>query len=220
MGATLLKRARAIRRALASDFVEPSMWRVRTTVEKYDPETVRQMLGDLRIPEIELTSARMRELCPPDRITEAEYNKVINAGMILVFNYMIGTGSLAFFTNTTSRLGVGDGLGSVPTEANTDVGLAATTNRYFAGMQATYPNITGTAPPQLNFQAQYASGNGNFVWNEWSVDNATTAGTALPGNTATAYAAGGISALNHRGVGLGTKVSGAVWTLTVNVTVT
>lgn len=124
-----------------------------------------------------------------------------NAGITAMLNQLIATGG---YTASNTRIGVGDGNGSVPTAAASDTGLAAPTNRYFQLVSGSTPSVSGQV---VTFQAVFASGNANFAWNEWEVDNGTTSGTSVLGTS-----------LNHKGVSLGTKSSGSAWTMTSTIT--
>jgi hypothetical protein len=64
---------------------------------------------------------------------------------------------------------------------------------------------TGSVSRRLSFTATFATGDANFVWAEWGIDQATTgSGTG---------AASGIL-LNRAVSAQGTKVSGQTWTAT------
>ena len=142
----------------------------------------------------------------PYAITEGQENLLVNNGINLLLTLLIGGGGTAY-NNAASRLGVGDGNGSVPTAAATDSGLTATTNKYFQVADATYPSVSSTT---ATWKATFPTGQANYAWNEWIIDNNGSAGSGT--------AAGG-TALNHKGVSLGSKTSAASWAFTVTVTI-
>ena len=101
------------------------------------------------------------------------------------------------FNNTNAHIGVGD---STAAFAATQTDLQATTNKLRKPMDATYPTRAGNV---MTFRATFGSAEANFAWQECGVFNASTGGTML-----------------HRLVqSLGTKVSGATWQLTIQVTI-
>ena len=68
-------------------------------------------------------------------------------------------------------------------------------------MESGYPSVVGQT---VTFRSIWASAEGNFDWNEWTVANgASDAATNL----------------NRKVAALGTKASGSEWTLTVAITV-
>ena len=89
----------------------------------------------------------------------------------------------------------------------TDLQAAAgSANRQFKVMDATYPSASGGV---VTARSTFATGEANFVWNEWGLDIGTP--TVTDGTTVNAVL------LNRKVESLGTKVSGS-WVLTVSVT--
>jgi hypothetical protein len=115
-----------------------------------------------------------------------------------MLDLLIGAGGTVY-SNANAFLAVGDGNGSVPTPSQADTDLTAPTNKLRKAMNATFPS-RGTRV--LTFVSDFGTSDANFAWREWGVFNASSAGTML----------------NHRGVDMGTKVSGT-WTLTVTITI-
>ena len=111
---------------------------------------------------------------------------------------LINDSSPAFFDNTNARIGVGDSADAFDA-ADTD--LQAVTNKIRKGMEATYPQL---ATNVLTFRSVFTTGEANFVWNEWAVFNAATAGVMV----------------NRKVENLGTKTSASTWQLSVTLTVT
>ena len=114
-----------------------------------------------------------------------------------------GTGNL--ISTTTARVGVGNGVGTAAI-GDTDLSAAAgSTNRWFQTCTVTTPSNV------LTFAATFASGDGNYAWNEFGID----IGTATVTSAATVNAV----LLNHKtSIAQGTKASGQVWTATATVT--
>lgn len=102
-----------------------------------------------------------------------------------------------FFTNANAKLGVGD---STTVFAATQTDLQAATNKLRKAMEATYPT---RATNVLTLRSVFGDTEANWVWNEWGVFNAATAGAML----------------SRKVEALGTKASGT-WALTVTLTVT
>jgi hypothetical protein len=112
------------------------------------------------------------------------------------------------WSNGNSYIGVGD---TNTAEAATQTELsaaAAATNRFYKGMNATYPSRSAQTS---TFQSDFTSTEANFVWAEWTIAaGATTASGAgfLTGTTN----------LNRKVAALGTKTTGT-WTLSGAVTI-
>lgn len=179
-------------------------WRPVATVEKYDDDQtawVSRML-DIRKP-----LARHFELAgvKPYETLVAPGNLLTTAGLNRITSLIIAGGGQGA-TNTASRLGVGNSS-TAAAVGQTDLQAAAgSANRWFQVMDATFPT---QANGVLTFKSTFATGDGNFVWNEWGVDIGTP--TVTSGNTVNALL------LNRAVQSLGTKVSGS-WVLTATIT--
>ncbi len=101
------------------------------------------------------------------------------------------------FDNANAYIGVGD---SSTAFAIGQTDLEAATNKLRRGMEASYPQ---RATNILTFRSVFATGDANWVWEEWAVFNAAAAGDMI----------------NRLVVNLGTKTSAATWQLTVDLTV-
>lgn len=130
-------------------------------------------------------------------VLEGDGNLLTTNGANALLTALTG-GAITAFNNANSNLGVGDGNGSVPTPAAGDIDLTAPTNKLRKAMDAAYPAVTTNS---ATFRSTFGSTDANWVWNEWGIFNASSAGTML----------------NHKGQGMGTKVSGATWQLSVTV---
>jgi hypothetical protein len=146
-------------------------------------------------------SARHDSGAEPDEVLELPKNLLLNAGITRMLNLLIGAGGTAF-NNTNSRIGVGD---STTAAAATQTDLQAATNKYYMTMDATFPSVSGQT---VTFKSTFGSAVANFAWQEWGIDNGTTANTT-----------GVAPMLNRRVTSMGTKASGATWVLTVTITV-
>ena len=123
-------------------------------------------------------------------------NILLNEGIAVLQTLLIGTGGTAF-SNAAASLGVGD---SSTAAAATQTGLQAATNKAYAAMEAGYPSISAQA---TTWRSVFASGVGNFAWNEFTVANGNSDASTN---------------LNRKGSAEGTKTSGQVWTLDLTIT--
>jgi len=126
-----------------------------------------------------------------------EQNLLLNEGIQLMLDLLIGAGGTAF-TNATSYLGVGD---SSTAAAATQTALQASTNKAYVGMESTYPSRSNQT---LSFRAIFDGDTGNFDWEEFTVANSNSdAGVNL----------------NRKVDSQGTKAAGQIWTLDLTVTI-
>lgn len=139
-----------------------------------------------------------REMVQPYEVVEGDFNALVDSGIINLLNAMIGVGITAF-NNANARLGVGDSSTGFNT---THTDLQAASNKLRKAMNATYPLGTGTKT--ITFQADFLTGEANWVWAEWGIFNAASGATSM---------------LSRKVEALGTKASGT-WTLTVTFTLT
>lgn len=107
------------------------------------------------------------------------------------------------WSNGNAFIGVGD---SSTAEAATQTELQAATNRFYKGMNATYPSRVNQT---VTFQSDYTTTEANYVWAEWSISAGATTASGAGFTT-------GTTNLNRKVAALGTKASGT-WTLTVTV---
>lgn len=145
-------------------------WHVRTTVEKYhDGES------------------------EPYEVLESEGNILVNAGIALMLDLLIGAGGTVF-SNANARLCVGT---SNTAAAASQTDLLGTNTR--KAMEATYPSRSGQT---LTFRSSFGSGDANHAWEEWGIANS----------------ASGATLLNRKVQSFGTKTSGT-WVLTASITI-
>ena len=123
-------------------------------------------------------------------------NQLLNEGINLAWSLICGGAGTAF-DNANSYLGVGD---SSAAESASQTGLQAAVNTAYAGMEDGYPSVTDQA---ITWRAVFGADAANFDWREFSVGNAD---------------AGAGDNLNRKVDNQGTKASGQVWTLDLQIT--
>lgn len=129
----------------------------------------------------------------PDDVLVGEKNLLVNGGISLLEDLLIGAGGTAYTSSGNAYLAVGTDAATPP--AATQTTLVAETARVSA--TAVVANQTVT------FQASFGAGVGTGIWQEAGVLNAAAAGTLL----------------NRLQQNLGTKPAGAVWVLTLNIVI-
>ena len=130
----------------------------------------------------------------PDEVIEFEGNLMMNAGINLMLDLLIGGGG-DDFDDTNGYLGVGN---SSAAAAATQTDLqGASKSRVIIDALASISSQT------LTFIATFGSAVANFAWEEVGIFNASSGGTML----------------TRRVSSLGTKASGATWVLTVTLTI-
>tara|TARA_B000000460_G_C21400458_1_gene342160 strand:- start:238 stop:735 length:498 start_codon:yes stop_codon:yes gene_type:complete len=164
---------------METETISSKTWDVTATVEKWDAEA--DHLAGL----------------PADDVLAVKDNLLLNDGINLLLDLLIGAGGTPY-NNGNSYIGVGDSTNSA---AATQDSLEASSNKNFQGMESGFPQVSGQT---VTWKAVWASGNGNFAWNEWTISNSNSdSGTNL----------------NRKVASLGTKAAGSSWTLTVTITV-
>ena len=122
---------------------------------------------------------------------------LVNAGINIIAQMIINSGTPTLYTNANAYIGVGDS--STNTTPLTYTDLQASTNKLRKAMDATYPQI---ATNVLTFQSTFASSDANFAWAEWAIFNAGSSGTML----------------SRKVESNGTKSSGQTWIFQVQLT--
>jgi hypothetical protein len=124
-------------------------------------------------------------------------NLALNEGLQELIDIICGLGTPTKWDSANARLGVGD---SNTSEAATQSGLQASTNKTFKAMDTNYPARTNQT---VEWRATFGSDDANYAWEEYTVVNAATdAGKNL----------------NRKAASKGTKASGETWTLSLQVT--
>ena len=201
-------------------------WSPVARVLKYNPDTLREVAAFLDVRNLRSADRYGKEPNGPElRLMESMYglvpddeavavgNLLTTAGLIRIVNLITGGGGAAF-NHAQSFCGVGDGS-TAATVSDVDLAAAAgSTHRWFQGTDSSNPSVTGTNGV-ITCNTTYQSGDGNFAWNEWTLGVATGTITAT-----SVIASVGTSPimLNRKVQSLGTKASGAVWTLQATIT--
>jgi hypothetical protein len=189
-------------------------WFPRIQVAKWNPETVAAATKEFgHEPGFD---ELMQFTGTPDDMAYDEGNELTTAGLTAITGLLLGLGGQAFSSTTQAAIGVG-ATNTAFALGNTQLaGDGNSTTAWYQNVDATPSRTAGAMSASATFQ----SGNGNFAWNEWGWVTATSTITA--GNAIAALSAG-TEVLWNRKVpagGLGTKVSGAVWTLSSTITLT
>jgi hypothetical protein len=121
-----------------------------------------------------------------------------NLARDMLADAIIGGTTYTKFTNAAAHLAVGD---SATAHAVTQTDLQAGANKTRKAMDATYPTRAANV---LTFRSTFATGDANYVWAEWGIFNASSAGEML----------------SRKVEALGTKTSSATWQLTATLTLT
>lgn len=168
---------------------EKANWKCEYRLEK--------RLGD--IDECETPEERLSYLkdIAPFEVIKGEDNCLLNSGIDEMWDLVTGvaSGTGHIYDNAKAQIGVGDSA----TAANaTQTDLQAASNKTYKGMEGGYPTSTAQ---KATFKSSFASGDANYVWNEWVVKQLTS-----------------LKCLNRKVDSMGTKASGSTWTLEVTIT--
>ncbi|USC17027.1 hypothetical protein [Rhodococcus sp. 11-3] len=190
---------------------ESIKWTPEIRVIKYNPDTVRELTDYLGH---EPTGPELRELervgaIVPDDIAEAVGNSLVTAGLARLTNLITGGGGGAF-NNAKGIIGVGN------SNTATTVGMVDLqgASKYYEDLEAGSPSTNNGA---ITASALFGSADGNFAWEEWCFAIANNADVTPAATLAGAGGAGSVI-LNRKVASLGTKSSGASWTLQATVT--
>lgn len=108
-----------------------------------------------------------------------------------------GDGTIIPFNNANAQIGVGDStVAATPTQADLQG-----TNTAYVSMDAGYPMITDQI---ISFRSTFNGDVANFSWSEVSIRNSAT----------------GMVNLNRKVQAMGTKAAPAIWSVTLQVTLT
>lgn len=167
--------------------LERGRWRIRWRLSKYHEDIVSWLAAGR-------DEASFHAEHHPYEVREIEGNLLANVGIQLMLDKLIGAAGTVF-DNANAYIGVGD---STTAAAAGQTDLQAATNKLRKAMEATFPSRAGQT---MSWKSSFGSAEANFVWNEWAIFNASTAGTML----------------NRKVESLGTKSTGT-WTLQGDVT--
>lgn len=184
-------------------------WDMRAQVIKYEPPQVRAIEEELQR---ELTVADVQRLVAsgeliPDDVVDVIGNAVVNVGKTRLADLIIGSGATAF-NGSRAVTGVGNGTAATTGSETALVGAS----QYYQAPDGAPTNTSGVVSASTTFTGS----NANFAWEEWCWAIATAAPVASSSFT-TATTSGVM--LNRKAQTLGTKASGAVWTLVASVSV-
>jgi len=185
---------------------DTTRWEIDWAFRQYDADMeayLRRQLG--RDPQgADYEAARLS----PVGLFEVPKNLITTAGVARMHGLITGVGGLQAATATATRIGVGDGVGTAAV-GDTDLSASAGgTHRQFAILDGGFP----TAGSVMTFQATFASGVANFLWNEAGIDIGTP--TVSAGTTVAACL------LNHKtGLNLFTKTSSLAVVATATITI-
>ena len=172
-------------------------WRFSWHAEKWSEEAceyVRRRLGmDARAA---VSSELLRKFAGAEQELEVAGNLLLNEGIQALLDLMAAEGSQTAFSTANARIGVGD---SNTAAVATQTDLQAATNKTYKGMNGTYPTRSNQT---MDWQADFTSGEANYAWQEWVIDNGAAAAKTL----------------NRKVESLGTKTTGT-WTMTGSVTI-
>lgn len=185
---------------------EQALWTPQWTIHKFDEDSTGWLTG--RLGRDPLFADFAAAGIDPYEVGEVDGNLLTTAGLARITNLITGGGGQAF-TNTSGRIGVGNGAGTAAI-GDTDLSASAgSTNRFFQTLDATYPTVANGV---ITAWATFASANGNFAWNEIGADIGTP--TVATGTTVNAVL------LNHKtSIAQGTKISGQAWTAQLTITI-
>ncbi len=167
-------------------------WDVFTTVEKYENK-----------------EALEKGICD---IQTIRGNVLLIQGVEAIWKRLAGAGDApGAFNADNSYIGIGDvpqepegGVGGgILQQATSDAtGLRAAANMHYSGMMTGYPAIDGN---KMTFKAEFGEDDANYIWHEWTVANGDS-------NAATN--------LNLKYEPMGEKFTGAIWRITVQISLT
>lgn len=129
------------------------------------------------------------------QFTEIKGNILLNVGINELFT-LICSSSGTKFDNANAQIGVGDGTTA---EDATQTDLQGT-NKAYVGMMTGYP--TYGSGQKATWKSSFDGSTGNYAWNEFVVRNGATAAKCL----------------NRKVSSQGTKSSGQVWEVTLEIT--
>lgn len=162
-------------------------WRCKTRLLKYR-EDITPFAKEGR-------EAEFYRLFNPYEVKEIEGNLLLNEGINALWSILCeATPTETRYTNTNARIGVGNGTNAASAE---QAGLLGASTE-FKAMETGYPTFGSNQ--KAVFKSSFGSTEGNFTWEEWTVDNGSVADKNL----------------NRKVESLGTKTTGT-WTLEIEI---
>jgi hypothetical protein len=126
---------------------------------------------------------------------EFEGNLLLNEGINAIWTLICG-GSETAYNNANARIGVGNSNAAADASQTALQGASTA----FKAMDATYP--TYATSQKATFRSTFGSTEGNFAWEEITVDNGSSANKNL----------------NRKVQSMGTKAAGTTWVATLEIT--
>lgn len=137
----------------------------------------------------------------PDETVVVQENLLVTGGINLMLLHLIGDTNITAYGSGTANIKVGNGT-TAAASGDTDLSGVSTAE---SAMDATYPQVSLTT---VTWRSTYGSSVANFAWEEVAVKNNSGA------------VSNAVRILNHKVQSFGTKVSGATWTMTLQITIT
>lgn len=186
-------------------------WKIAAEIEKYDPADVDVFvekrrngrgLRSLFRRRLRVTTHRLHAGALPFEVQTSLHNLLVNAGIQRLEDLLIVAGGQGYDA-AHSRIGAGNSSTAAAATQSDLQAAAGSGNRQFKLCDQGPTRATNT----ITWRATFASGEAQFVWNEWAIDQGTADGT-----TVTAVM------LNRKVANPGTK-GAAVWVFTVTLTI-
>lgn len=186
------------------------LWKPEVVIHKYEPDTVawaQQKLGfEPKYADFERLGIRA------DDFAYSSGNNLVTVGRTRITTLITGGGGGAL-TSVLGFCGVGNSTTAFAA-AQTNL-QGQTAGAWYRGLDGA-PNIA--TPGQIQCSSTFATGEANFAWEEWCW-GVVASGTVTAAN-AIASVGTTPTMLNRKVQTLGTKASGAAWTLLATVTIT
>lgn len=176
-------------------------WWPTIEVAKFNPDITREVTERLGYEPVLADFERLG--IAPDEVVTAEGNELTTAGLQRLASLFTGSGQA--FTLANSVIGVGGDTGATTAFDPAHVNLQGASKWFQA---TTSVNVSGAV---ITAAATFGGSDANFPWQEWC----WVATNAAKASQATIPA--GVM-MNRKVQALGTKASGASWTLTTTVT--
>jgi hypothetical protein len=137
-----------------------------------------------------------------------EHNLITTGGWNRALTLLIGGGG-STLASGSARIGVGTGTAAASiNDVNLSAATSGATARFWNMVTGSGIIAAGTATQRLSFTATFGTGDANFSWQEWAIDQGTVgSGTGAPT----------LVLFNHAISNQGSKVSGNTWTATCNL---
>lgn len=142
------------------------------------------------------SKAEALKLFGADQFSTVERNLLLNGGINNLLTLVAGTGGTEY-DNANAFIGVGD---STTAAAATQTGLQAATNKAYVAMMTSFPTY-GTSQ-KATWKSSFDASTGNFAWAEFIIGTSNV----------------GANALNRKVSAQGTKTSGQVWEISLEIT--